>query len=129
MASHGDPQVLSSPPISRPQRPLTTDEKLAATTIDIENSPKTSEGSIREYNSTPIKQDGGFLSKLRNIEAAMDRKLGIESEAIDRKLPEERVRLTWKDSLTMAALWASGTMNLSCFATGFLGWEFGLDLK
>lgn len=29
----------------------------------------------------------------------------------------------------MALLWASGTMNLSCFATGFLGWEFGLDLK
>lgn len=29
----------------------------------------------------------------------------------------------------MALMWASGTMNLSCFATGFLGWEFGLDLK
>nr|POE87585.1 purine-cytosine permease fcyb [Quercus suber] len=28
----------------------------------------------------------------------------------------------------MALVWASGTMNLSCFATGFLGWEFGLDL-
>lgn len=129
MASHGDAKMLSEPPFSRPQRPLTTDEKLAETTIDVENSPKTSEGSIREYNSTPIKQDGGVLSKLRNVEAAMDRKLGVESEAIDRKLPEERVRLTWRDSLTMAALWASGTMNLSCFATGFLGWEFGLDLK
>lgn len=129
MASHGDAKVLSEPPVTRPQRPLTTDEKLAETTIDVENSPKTSEGSIREYNSTPIKQDGGVLSKLRNVEAAMDRKLGVESEAIDRKLPEERVRLTWRDSLTMAALWASGTMNLSCFATGFLGWEFGLDLK
>lgn len=29
----------------------------------------------------------------------------------------------------MSLLWASGTMNISCFATGFLGWEFGLDLK
>jgi hypothetical protein len=29
----------------------------------------------------------------------------------------------------MASLWASGTMNLSCFATGFIGWEMGLDLK
>jgi purine-cytosine permease-like protein len=29
----------------------------------------------------------------------------------------------------MFALWASGTMNLSCFATGFLGWELGLDLQ
>ena len=129
MALHGDAKMLSEPPVSRPQRPLTTDEKLAETTVDIENSPKTSEGSIREYNSTAIKQDGGVLSKLRNVEAAMDRKLGVESEAITRKLPEERVKLTWRDSLTMAALWASGTMNLSCFATGFLGWEFGLDLK
>ncbi len=29
----------------------------------------------------------------------------------------------------MFLLWMSGTMNLSCFATGFLGWEFGLDLR
>jgi hypothetical protein len=27
----------------------------------------------------------------------------------------------------MFFLWASGTMNTSCFATGFLGWEFGLS--
>lgn len=29
----------------------------------------------------------------------------------------------------MALLWASGTMNLSCFATGFLGYYFHLSLK
>lgn len=29
----------------------------------------------------------------------------------------------------MFLLWMSGTLNLSCFATGFLGWEFGLDLR
>lgn len=28
----------------------------------------------------------------------------------------------------MFLLWMSATLNLSCFATGFLGWEFGLDL-
>lgn len=26
-------------------------------------------------------------------------------------------------------MWMSATMNLSCFATGFLGWELGLDLS
>ncbi len=26
-------------------------------------------------------------------------------------------------------MWASGTMNLSCFTTGFLGWELGLSLS
>jgi NCS1 nucleoside transporter family len=36
----------------------------------------------------------------------------------------------WHSQLVMALLWASGTMNVSCFATGFLGWEyFGLSLK
>ncbi|OQO15289.1 hypothetical protein B0A48_00672 [Cryoendolithus antarcticus] len=93
-------------------------------------SPKSSgSDSIREYNATAVHQDGGILSKLRNIEATMDRKFGIESEAIDRKVPEERIVMTWRETLTLATLWASGTMNLSCFATGFLGWEFGLSLK
>jgi NCS1 nucleoside transporter family len=127
--ARGDPTVLNSPPPARLQRPLTNEEKLANTSFDVDFSPKTSgAGSVREYNVIPVKQDGGVLSKLRNMEAVMDRKLGIESEAIVRKLPEERVKMTWRDTLTMAALWASGTMNLSCFATGFLGWEFGLNL-
>lgn len=137
MASHGDPEILSAPPPARLQRPLTTEEKLAQTTIDVESSPKSSESAFdgdntqahAYYNSTPIAQDGGILSRMRELEAALDRKLGIESQAIDRKLPEDRVKLSWRDSLTMAALWASGTMNLSCFATGFLGWKMGLDLK
>lgn len=77
----------------------------------------------------PAEQETGILARMRELEAAMDRKLGIESQAIERKLPEDRVALTWKDSLTMASLWASGTMNLSCFATGFIGWKMGLDLK
>ena len=127
---HGEPKELHTAPHQRPQRPLTTAEKLQATTVDVEshgsreNSPR-----ITEYNSTPIKQDGGVLSKLRDLEAAMDRKLGVESEAIDRKLPEDREPQPWHSQLVMALLWASGTMNVSCFATGFLGHEFGLNLK
>lgn len=71
----------------------------------------------------------GVLARLRRLEARMDTKLGIESEAITRKRPEDKKHVPWTDQLNMALLWASGTMNTSCFATGFLGWEFGLSLK
>lgn len=131
--SHGDPVVFAAPTAARLQRPLTVEEKLAQTSFDIEASPKSSEwgdaSGAAQHNATTEKHDGGILARMRDLETAMDRKLGIESHAIERKLPEDRVNLTWKDSLTMAALWASGTMNLSCFATGFIGWEMGLDLK
>lgn len=133
MASHGNPEILEAPAPERPQRPLTADEKLAQTTFDVESSPKSSEwGGTNEapYEAPAAVKDDGILATMRRWEAAMDRKLGIESHAIDRKLPEDRkAKMTWRDNLTMAALWASGTMNLSCFATGFLGWKFGLDLK
>ena len=126
--AHGEPTELGIAPPEKALRPMTTDEKLAATTVDIDS--RDSENSrVIEYNSTPVKQDNGILSKLRNLEAAMDRKLGVESQAIDRKLPEDRQPVSWHSQLTMALLWASGTMNVSCFATGFLGWKFGLDLK
>lgn len=80
------------------------------------------------YNNTVVKQDNGIFSKLRYYEALLDKKLGVESQAIDRKLPEDRKPVPWHDQLNMFFLWASGTMNLSCFATGFLGWEFGYNL-
>jgi hypothetical protein len=134
MASHADPEIFAAPGPSKLQRPLTAEEKLQQTTVDIESSPKSSEwggDSSKEQQDgmPPAEQETGILARMRELEAAMDRKLGIESQAIERKLPEDRVALTWKDSLTMASLWASGTMNLSCFATGFIGWKMGLDLK
>jgi len=106
--------------------PLDMEQKHAAATVDIDSRGASGE---QEYQGTLIKQDNGILSKLRNIEAVMDRRLGVESEAITRKRPDEREPLTWRSQLTMCLLWASGTMNLSCFTTGFLGYEFGLDLK
>lgn len=125
---HGNPEEVIAPSTSLPQRPLTTDEKLAATTVDAHSrGPSPTDSDHVVYDGTVVKQDNGILSRLRNLEAAMDRKLGIESEAIDRKLPEDRKPQPWHAQLNMALLWASGTMNVSCFATGFLGWEFGLD--
>lgn len=72
---------------------------------------------------------GGFLGKLLSIEAALDRKLGIESQAINRVRPEEKFHQPWHQQATMALLWCGGILNISCFSTGFLGWELGLDLS
>ncbi|CEJ59010.1 hypothetical protein PMG11_07648 [Penicillium brasilianum] len=77
----------------------------------------------------PADNDAGMMAKMRALESRMDNKLGIESEAINRKRPEDKKEVHWVEELSMALLWASGTMNTSCFATGFLGWEFGLSLK
>ncbi|ETR97385.1 putative nucleoside transporter [Trichoderma reesei RUT C-30] len=87
---------------------------------------------VSDDNSTESALGGtgsGLLFRLRRIEAQMDKKLGIESEAIVRKQEEDKKPVPWIEQLTMALLWASGTMNTSCFATGFLGAEFGLSLK
>ena len=113
-------------------RPLTAEEKLAATTHAgryVDSTGSSNSGDQETYNGQAVKQNNGILSKLRRFEAALDRKLGVESEAIDRKLPEDRAPPTWHSQLNMALLWASGTMNISCFASGFLGHEFLLDLK
>ncbi|KAJ2994956.1 hypothetical protein NUW58_g1409 [Xylaria curta] len=74
-------------------------------------------------------EDTGILFRLRQIEGKLDAKFGVEAGAINRKLPEDRRPVKWHEELSMALLWASATMNTSCFATGFLGWELGLSLK
>lgn len=84
---------------------------------------------ITREDSARSSQGGGLLSYLHQVEAQLDAKFGIETEAINRKLPEERHHVEWHEELSMALLWASATMNTSCFATGFLGWELGLSLK
>lgn len=98
-------------------------------TVPLEKEVYNLGGATEVYNNTIVHQDNGVLSRLRRVEARMDRKLGVESEAIDRKRAEDKAHVPWYQQLSMALLWASGTMNTSCFATGFLGWEFGLSLK
>ncbi|KAK3202407.1 hypothetical protein GRF29_161g1093133 [Pseudopithomyces chartarum] len=85
--------------------------------------------SSMDLGHTNPESDHGILARLRALESKLDAKLGIESEAITRKLPEEKGPVPWHHQLTMFFLWASGTMNTSCFATGFLGHEFGLTLR
>ena len=75
--------------------------------------------------------DGAFsglrvFAQMRKAEEKLDKKFGVESHGPDRVLPESRNNPP--SSWVMFALWSSCTMNLSCFATGFLGQEFGLNL-
>lgn len=93
-------------------------------------SPEVSlEANGAETRFLPSDSEPGILGALRRFEARMDRTMGVESHAIDRKTEADKRPVHWHEELTMAFLWASGTMGISCFATGFLGWEFGLDLK
>ena len=85
-----------------------------------------SETESAEFDTAPPPPPSGILARLRHYEALLDDKLGVEKNGPARILPEDR---NPPNQAVMALMWASGTMNLSCFATGFLGWEFGLDLK
>ncbi|KOS18593.1 Purine-cytosine permease fcyB [Escovopsis weberi] len=76
-----------------------------------------------------LASSSSLVSRLRALEARMDRALGVESEAIARKRAEDKKPVPWHEELNMALLWASGIMNVSCFATGFLGAGFGLSLR
>ena len=42
--------------------------------------------SVQLYNNVEVVEDNGILSKLRRLESKMDAKLGVEAEAINRKL-------------------------------------------
>ncbi|KAI1876714.1 uncharacterized protein JN550_000786 [Neoarthrinium moseri] len=100
--------------------------------VAYDSSQVAADGSVDEIPAYLRKTSSkGIFGKLRSYEEALDRKLGVEAHGIARKLPEDRdpSYAKWSNQLVMFALWASGTMNLSCFATGFLGWELGLDLR
>lgn len=103
-------------------------EKGEKTTV-ISSDPSDSlplETESAEFDTAPPPPPSGILARLRHYETLLDDKLGVEKNGPARILPEER---NTPNQAIMALMWASGTMNLSCFATGFLGWEFGLDLK
>lgn len=89
-----------------------------------------SDDDVPPYNVVSSPGKGGLLAKLRGFENALDRKLGVESHGIERRRPEDRdpAFASWSHQTVMFLMWMSATTNLSCFTTGFLGWELGLDL-
>jgi NCS1 nucleoside transporter family len=98
---------------------MAQDEEKQVAKVASDDEPSLEEGSF----------GGGILGKLLYWEAILDRKLGVEAQAIQRHRAEDKKPQSWHQQATMALLWAGATMNVSCFATGFLGWEFGLDLS
>lgn len=76
-----------------------------------------------------FKDELSIFSSLNRLERFLDRKIGLEAEAIERKLPEQRHKASWSEQLNIIFLWMSSNITLSPFTTGFLGWEFGLSLK
>lgn len=77
----------------------------------------------------PLTHETAILAKLCALEARLDQKLGIESEAITRKLPEDKVYVPWHQQLNMILFWASANMTSSSFVIGFIGRELGLSKK
>jgi hypothetical protein len=90
----------------------------------IVDEEKSTDLNVTAVEKKPVKPRG-FFARIRYYEELMDRKMGIESHSLDRVLPEAR---NPPNPLVMAFMWASATMNISCFSTGFLGYEFGLSL-
>ncbi|RMZ71759.1 purine-cytosine permease FCY21 [Pyrenophora seminiperda CCB06] len=74
-----------------------------------------------------LTHDTSVLGKLCALEARLDQKLGIESEAIARKLPEDKPFVPWHEQLNMILFWASANMTSSSFVIGFIGRELGLS--
>jgi|SRR3569833_295626 len=105
------------------------EEEKVGTDADAVGAGESSDSEVPPYMRSAARH--GVLGTLRSLEETLDRKLGVESHGISRRRPEDKdpSYASWSNQAAMFMLWMSATMNLSCFATGFLGWEFGLDLR
>lgn len=56
-------------------------------------------------NDAPEPEEKGILATLTRLERYLDQKIRLESEAIDRKLPEDRRPVKWYEELNMALVW------------------------
>ncbi|OTB15005.1 hypothetical protein K445DRAFT_301601 [Daldinia sp. EC12] len=98
---------------------ITDEEKNVPQVVGIDVDTSSEEIQIRPNKTS-------FLAKLRSYEDTLDRKLGVESHSIERKLPGDRNPFYTRWS---GHFWIGGCTNLGSFASGFIGWELGLDLR
>ncbi|KAG5922676.1 hypothetical protein E4U42_005400 [Claviceps africana] len=99
--------------------------------LAVEQSPlsNTSSNENQTTDHVPATESPGFLARLRDFEARLDAKVGVEADAIARKRPEDKKHVSWSEELAMALIWASGSMNMTSLAIGFMGGQFGLSLQ
>ncbi|KAG5952652.1 hypothetical protein E4U53_000225 [Claviceps sorghi] len=108
-----------------------------AKTIDTEHGLTVEQPPLSDTSSNekPTMDDASapkspsILARLRDFEARLDAKLGVEADAVARKRPEDKKHVSWSEELTMSLFWAGGSMNMISLATGFLGGQFGLSLQ
>ena len=86
---------------------------------------ETTVSPVDEADFDKSSRPNGVSATIRYYEEYLDRKMGIESHSLGRVHPENRDS---PSSVFMGLMWASATMNISFFSTGFLGNEFGLSL-
>jgi len=101
------------------------DTEKAPYTVEEISHPSSPPSSIDDEKAAYNTWYGRAFAPLRRIEERLNAKMGVESQGPYRVLPSEREK---PRSWNMVFLWASATMNLSAFATGFIPIQLGLDL-
>ena len=119
------PRMKSSGDVEKAEKPVP-----AVTVTSSSPAFNQSTSPTSSTSAAPMPDDmervSGFTARLRVYESMLDRKFGVEMVIPTRISDEKRVA---PRSWAILAMWASGTMNLACFATGLLGWGIGLDLQ
>lgn len=83
-------------------------------------------GAIEAARARELQRKIGFLSKLRAGEDWLDRKMGIETQGVDRILEEDKKPPSIINAFFM---WWSLTCHVGTLPLGVLGPELGLSLK
>jgi hypothetical protein len=123
-ASHNATQTTSSEKERKRSLPAFPDpEKGVLGGVGYEPQDSDSEEVIK---ARELQQRSGFLRKLRDGEEWLDRKMGIETQGIDR-IHEEDKRPP--SIINVFFLWWSVTCHVGTLPIGFLGPIYGLSLN
>ena len=91
-----------------------------------QNTPTEYAESEEKIKARELQQNHGFLRRLRHGEQWLDRKMGIETQGVDR-IPEDNKRPP--SILNVFFLWWSLTCHVGTIPIGVLGPQFGLSLR
>ena len=120
--------IISTQQLSQSDDLNLTLKKIQITTLSMDEK-----ASLKEQEDEVIQQqketEYGIFAPLLRFEHKVDRILGIESEALERKSPAQRGKGDAKQLLSIFALWASSNLGLVPVSSGMLGPKMGLDLR